>query len=161
MFSKRRASVIVQGVIQETLFDLLKKRKVKEVVVLEGRPRLEAVRHSCRQLLKRKIKPVVVADSAAGFLFYKDLVKEVWIAYQMVDKKGALCDVGALILGVLGKQHAVPVNLYAGVKRYKMIGDENDTLSFNGTRVAPLGVKAYVPLMEWLPRKYIAKVYKG
>ncbi len=161
LISKKKSSVIFQGVVQETLFDLLKKRNIKEVVVLEGRPRLEAVRHSCRQLLKRKIKPIVIADSAAGFLFYKDLVKEVWIAYQMVDDKGALCDIGALILGVLGKQHHVPVNFYPGVKRYKLIGDEEDTLSFNGARVAPQGVKAYVPLMEWVPRKYITKVYEG
>ena len=152
---------MVQGVMEETLFDRFRVVKLKEVVILEGRPKLEALKHNCRELLKRKIKPIVIADNTAGFLFYKNLVKEVWIAYQMVDESGALCDVGALILGVLGKKHKVPINLYPAVKGYHLIGDEKDTLYFQNIRIAPQGVKTYAPLLEWLPKKYITKIYEA
>ena len=157
--SAKERAVVVQGVVSELLFDLLKAKKVKEVVVLEGRPSLEAARANCRALMKRKIKPVLIADNMAGFLFFKNRVKEVWLAYYRVDKKGALCDIGASILGVLAKQHQLPINLFPAAKKPKSVGKEKDLFSFNGERVAPSNIKGYVPLTERLAGKYITHVY--
>ena len=112
MSIKKNNIVLLQGVFKTSIFDLLKKRKVKEVFILEGRPGLEAAKQSSKELLKRKIKPTLIADNMAGFLFYKNLVREVWISYQSKDKKGALCHIGGLILGVLGRKHKIPVNIY-------------------------------------------------
>lgn len=155
----KKSAVMVQGVLDKSFFTVLKKRKVKEVVVLEGRPTLEAAKTLCKELLKQKIKPILIADSMAGFLFYKDLVKEVWISYQAAHKTGALCDIGALILGVLGKKHDVPVNLFPSRRKTKPTGTQKDILEFNNIRVAPKGIKGYVPLVEFLPSEYITKVY--
>ena len=140
--------------------DRLEKRKAADVVVLEGRPGLEASRFSCEQLLKRKISPTLISDNMAGSLFYNDLVKEVWLSCQISDKTGALCDVGALVLAVLGKYHKVPVLLVPGVKRNKFIGKPKDLLTFQKKRIAPSGIKAYVPLAEWVPKKYITRILK-
>ena len=153
------AVTMVQGLVNNTLFDLFKERKIKEVVVLEGRPSLEAARLNCQALTKRKIKPVLIADNMAGFLFFKNRVKEVWLAYYMADKKGALCDIGASILGVLAKRHGLPVNLYPALKSPKFVGKEKDLFCFNGERVAPKKIKGYVPLAEWVDKKYITKVH--
>lgn len=160
MLTDKKSAVVVHGILKESFFDALAEKGIEEVIVLEGRPRLQGMQHSCGELLKRKIKPIVITDSSAGLLFFKDFVKEVWISYQVTDKEGALCFIGALPLGVLGRKHKVSVNLYPALKRYEFIGKEEETLSFNGERTAPEGVGAYTPLMEWLPRKYITKVYE-
>ena len=152
-------AILVQGVVNDVLFDLFKERKIKEVVVMEGRPSLDAARLNCRALVKRKIKPVLIADNMAGFLFFKRRVKEVWLSYYAVDKKGALCDIGASILGVLAKKHKLPVNLFPAAGKPKSKGKEKDLFSFNGEKVAPKNIKGYVPLTERLAEKYITKVY--
>ena len=159
MSIKKKNIVLLQGVFKASIFDLLKKRKVKEVFILEGRPGLEAAKQSSRELLKRKIKPTLIADNMAGFLFYKNLVREVWISYQSKDQKGALCHIGGLILGVLGKKHKIPVNIYPNQKKLQLLGRARDIAYFNGVKVAPSGTKGYVPLAEWVPSKYITKAY--
>lgn len=161
MCVKPKSVVILQGVFEASVFDLFKKRKVKEAFVLEGRPGLEAARRSSRELIKRKIRPTLIADNMAGFLFYKNLVKEVWVSYQYADQKGALCQIGGLIMGVLGKKHNVPVYVYPNNRTMKLFGSSKDLSFFNGVKVAPRGVPGYVPLAEWVPSKYITKVYNG
>lgn len=159
MSIKKNSVVLLQGVFNVSIFDQLKKRKIKEVFILEGRPSLEAAKQSSKELLKRKIKPVLIADNMAGFLFYKKLVKEVWLSYQAKDQKGALCQIGGLILGVLGQKHKVPVNIYPNHKKLQLLGRVKDIAYFNGIKVAPSGIKGYVPLAEWVPQKYITKAY--
>ena len=91
----------------------------------------------------------------AGFLFFKGLVKEVILACQYADKKGALCDMGGLILAVLAKKHKVPVKLLVADHRTRFLGDPKDILSFEGHGIAPKGAHGYVPLVEWVPVKYL------
>ncbi len=152
--------VIVQGVVEARLFDELKGKGVTEVYVLEGRPTLEAARRASAELLKRGMTPTLISDNMAGVLFYKNLVKEVWIAFQYADEEGAACDIGALILGVLGKRHGVPVRLFPSARKTNFLGRSQDLLSFLSKRIAPKGVEAFVPLVEWVPAKYISAVPK-
>ena len=159
MSVKKNSVVLLQGVFAPSLFDLLKTRKIKEVFILEGRPGLDAAKHSCRELLKRKIKPTLIADNMAGFLFYKSLVKEVWLSYQSTDKSGALCQIGGLICGVLGWKHKIPVYAYPSGQKLKLLGRPNDISYFNGIKVAPNNIPGYVPLVEQVPKKYIDKTY--
>ena len=161
MSVKRKSAIVLQGVFDASIFDALKRRKIKEAFVLEGRPGLEAAKQSSRELLKRKIRPTLIADNMAGFLFYKNLVREVWVSCQYADRKGALCQIGGLILGVLGKKHNVPVYAYPNGSKVKLLGSSRELAFFNGVKVAPRGVPGYVPLAEWVPSKYITKVYNG
>lgn len=148
---------LVLGLPQPALFARLSK-EAKKVFVMEGRPFLTASREASSQLLKRKVTPVLISDNMAGFLFYNNLVKEVWISYFSESKDGLLCNIGALILGVLGKKHKVPV--YAVVSRQKtdIAGKPKDIFEFQNKRVAPKGIKGYVPLVEWVPKNYISKI---
>jgi methylthioribose-1-phosphate isomerase len=151
--------ILLQGVFDPAVFHLLPKTDVLEVFVMEGRPSLESANTTCRELLKRKIRPTLIADNMAGFLFYKNLVREVWLSCQMADDQGALCQTGGLILGVLGKRHHVPVKLYPSSKESKMMGRQRDIFYFQGVKVAPANIKGYVPLMEWLPKEYITEIH--
>ena len=158
MSIKKRSVVLLQGIFPSGLFDSLKKRKLKEVFILEGRPSLKAAKKASQELLKRKMKPTLIADNMAGFLFARDLVKEVNIAYQDADKDGAVCSIGGLILAVLGKRHRVPVYLYESDTKLKLLGRQEEIFKFNGVSVAPKNIRGYVPLVEWVPKKYITKV---
>ncbi len=150
-----RSIVLVQGVLSGAFFKTFKPAKTVPVFVLEGRPGLAAGKSNSAALVKKGIIPTVICDNMAGFLFFKGLVKEAVLACQFADESGALCDMGALVLAVLAKHHQVPVQLAPGAAKAHFLGDPDDILSFEGKRTAPKGVKGYVPLVEWVPKKYL------
>ncbi len=153
-------NILLHGFFKTEFFDQLEKQNPKKVFILEGRPSLESSRHSCRELLKRKINPTLIADNMGGFLFNKRLIEEVALAYQDMSDRNALCQIGGLILAVLGKRHNVPIYLYPASVRQEQMGQEKDIFYFNKIRVAPQGIKGYVPLIEWIPEKYVTKKVK-
>ena len=160
MSIKKKSVTLLQGAFDQKFFDSLKEGE-GSFFVLEGRPSLESGKNSCRELLKRKWQPTLIADNMAGFLFYKDLVNEVWMSYQTLDdKQGASCQIGSLILAVLGNKHKVPVKLFPAKRKIKLVGDSQEILYFAGKKVAPRNVRGFVPLVEWVPSKYITKIYK-
>lgn len=146
---------LVHGLASKDFIDLLKRRTVKEVFVMEGRPHLEGAKVLCKTLLKAKITPTLIADNMAGFLFYRNMIKEVWVGYQALVPDGALSVVGALILGVLGKRHQIPINIFPASQPINNQGKPKDVFYFDGKQIATAGIKAYVPLLEVLPKKYI------
>src|SRR3989344_4378522 len=126
LINEKRSVTLLLGVASDALFGILKKRKAKHVIVLEGRPKLEGAKILCRKLLKHKITPTLISDNMAGVFFYKDFVKEIWIAYYKTDNDGAICPIGAMILGVLGKKHVIPVYLVPAAGKTKTKGSPND-----------------------------------
>ncbi|MCB9757760.1 MAG: hypothetical protein H6753_04960 [Candidatus Omnitrophica bacterium] len=156
MSTKLKNVVLIQGVFRPDVFPLLKKLK-KDVVVLEGRPSLQAARENCSRLQKMGLMPTLMADNMAGYLFSKGIVKEVWIASQTIDKEGAMCEIGALIIAVLAKKHHIPVFTHCAGKKIKPLSNPKAIQKFNGQSVITGKVKAFVPLLEWVPAKYISK----
>ncbi len=157
---KQKSIVLLHGVFDGAFLKELKNRNVKEVYLLEGRPSLRAAKKFSKVLLKNKIKPILIADNMAGFLFFRGLIKEVWISYQEADDQGTTSPIGGLILGVLGQEHKIPVNLYPSAENEKLLGQQKEIFYFDGKRVAPKNITGYVPLTERLPKKYITKIYE-
>ena len=158
---KTKSIILLHGVFAPQAIKNFTGNPPGKIFVMEGRPGLEAAENNCRALLKVGKKPTLISDNMAGFLFYKDLVQEVRIAVQYSDKDGALGATGALMLGVLARRHKVPVNLYPGKLSPRFLGDPKEVLVFKGKTIAPKGTKAYVPLVEWLPGKYITSALPG
>lgn len=156
----RDSAVLLHGVFPKTFFAKLSKQSPARIFVLEGRPHLQAANTSTFELNKRGITPILISDNMAGLLFYKGILKEVWVAYHHADKTGVVCCVGALILAILAKTHQVPFFCYPSGKKNKNIGQPKDILSFKNIRIAPKGTKAYVPLSEWVSRSLIKEVFK-
>src|SRR5271170_5406646 len=125
---KIKSISLFQGLLSAESLKKVKMIKDHHAFVCEGRPSLEAGRKTSGILLKKGITPTMISDNMAGFLFFKGLVKEVVIACQYADKKGALCDMGALILAVLAKKHKVPLQLMAADQRHRFLGDPKDIL---------------------------------
>ncbi len=151
---KPKSVILCHGVLTEGALAKIK-AKGDHLVLCEGRPTLRAATHNSRYFLSRKIKPIVITDNMAGYFFYKGLVKEVLLACQYVDKTGALCDMGALILAVLAKTHKVPLRLLDGEHKKHFLGNPTDLLTLKGLPVAPRDTHAYSPLVEWVPAKYL------
>jgi translation initiation factor 2B subunit (eIF-2B alpha/beta/delta family) len=152
---KPKSIILLHGQFEDKALEGFKKGPA--YFVLEGRPDLVSSRAIVKAFAAKKIIPTIIADNMAGFLFYKDLVKEVRLAYQYQDGTGALCDIGGLILGVLAKQHQVPVRIYQGKLRRRFLAPEEDLVTFNGKKVAATGTRVYGPLVEWLPNEYITE----
>lgn len=152
---KTKSIFLFHGIFNAESLKKVKLAKSEHAFVCEGRPSLEAGRKTSGILLKKGVSPTVISDNMAGFLFFKGLLKEVVIACQYADKKGALCDTGALILAVLAKKHKVPIKLLVADHRTRFLGDPKSILSFEGHRTAPKGTYGYVPLVEWVPVKYL------
>ena len=153
---KPKSIYLFHGVFSAEALKKIKIAKGDHAFVCEGRPSLEAGRKTSAMLLKIGITPTMISDNMAGFLFFKGLAKEVVIACQYADNKGALCDMGALILAVLAKKHKIPLKLLVAEHRHRFLGDPKSILSFEGQRIAPKDAHGYVPLVEWVP----AKVFK-
>jgi methylthioribose-1-phosphate isomerase len=152
---KSQSIYLFQGLFSAESLKKVKLPKGGHVFVCEGRPSLEAGRKTLNFLSKKGMAPTVISDNMAGFLFFKGLVKEVTIACQYADEKGVLCDMGALILAVLAKKHKIPLKLLPAEHRHRFLGDPKSILSFEGKQVAPKGTHGYVPLVEWVPAKYL------
>ncbi len=154
----KKTIVLLHGKFKSKALDTLSAKD--DVYVLEGRPKLESSQYLTDQLKKRKITPTLIADNMAGFLFFQNMVKEVWISYTQAHEEEIVTPIGSLILAVLGKKHKIPVNAYSQKLTKKYLGSQKDLLEFNGVRVAPRGIKGYVPLVEEVPLKYIGKCYE-
>src|SRR5208283_617986 len=152
---KAKSIYLLQGIISAETLKKVKFSKGRHAFVCEGRPTLEAGRKTAQVLLKRGITPTIISDNMAGFLFFKGWVKEVIVACQYADSTGALCDMGALILAVLAHKHKIPLKLLPAEHRARFLGDPKSVLSFEGKRIAPVGTHSYVPLVEWVPAKYL------
>jgi methylthioribose-1-phosphate isomerase len=152
---KSKSIVLLQGVFTAEALSKMKFAKSAEVFICEGRPSLEAGKLNAKVLLSLGVTPRVICDNMAGFLFFKNLVKEVRLACQYADQGGALCDTGALICAVLAKRHKVPVKLGQAKIKTRFLGSPKDILSFEGTLIAPKGAHGYVLLVEWVPGKYL------
>lgn len=147
----------MHGIFDETVLNGFKKGGC--YFVLEGRPDLLASKTTIKAFSKKNIVPTLITDNMAGFLFFKDLVKEVRLSYQYEDDTGVLCDIGSLILGVLAKHHQIPVYVLKGQIRRRFLSPAEDLLKFKGKSVAAKDTRVYGPLVEWLPNEYITKKY--
>lgn len=152
---KSKSLTLVHGVIAPEAFKNIGISRDDAVILCEGRPSLAAGKMNAKSFLKMGITPTVICDNMAGFLFYKGWVKDVYLACQFADKSGALCDCGGLMYAVLAKVHKVPVRLIQGELKSRFLGDPNDISVFEGARVAPDKTQGYVPLVEWVPSKYL------
>lgn len=158
MVSKPQSAVIVQGHLAPGAFKDIPAEAA--CVVPEGRPSLAALRSTCALLQEMGRVPVVISDNMEGFLFSQGGVREVRAACHAREPDGFLCESGALVLAVLAKTHGVALKIFPAIRRKKRVmGREGELFSFNGVRVAPKGIRAYVPLLEWVPRQYVTEAY--
>jgi methylthioribose-1-phosphate isomerase len=155
---KPGSAVMCLGRLTPRQVERFSAQKVSQVVVMEGRPDLKGARDNCRRLSRAGIVPVIITDNMAGFFFAQGLVKEVWVASEKSDD-GVLCPAGAVILSVLAGEHAIPLYGFAGPVGERYLGHPEEVFSFMRRRIAPSGIRGYVPLVEWIEQTQFKKIY--
>lgn len=151
----QRTIVLLQGRLDKKFFDTLKDRREEKFFIMEGRPSLEAAQSNCSRLNKIGITPTLICDNMAGFLFAKNCVKEVWAAYDHIEGEDVFVSIGGSILSVLCLRHQVPIYAFPSGRKQKPLADGKELLGFKGIPVAAKGTKAYVPLLESVPKHYL------
>ncbi|MFZ5801243.1 MAG: hypothetical protein ACOY3D_07735 [Candidatus Omnitrophota bacterium] len=150
--------LLIHGLFTDDFYRKVTKRKgLSGVLVLEGRPRLEGAKETCKKLLQNRLTPTLLCDNMAGFCFYREMVKEVHLAAQEIHKTATVCKIGSLVLAVAAKYHKVPVFMHESSRKIESHCKAREIFHFAGVHVAPLGIKAYTALTEEVPLYYFER----
>jgi methylthioribose-1-phosphate isomerase len=140
---------LIFGVPQEGFIDRLKAR---QAFVAELRPGLEGATLVAKGLLKKGRQPILICDNMMAFCMERGLVSAVYIFYQALHKKRALCRTGSLIAALCAKVHGIPVYLSPA----KALKFKASSLLKIGERKITVGtLKTYVPFFEEVPLELI------
>lgn len=152
-------AILLYGFPQDSfLDDLAAQGKDIAFLIPEGRPRLGGAQELAPQLISRGWPVRLITDNMMAYCLAKGMVQEAYIFSQQDTPEGAWCAVGALVLAIAAKAHGVPVKVLPAGKTLPEISEkENEALFFLADkRIAPQGIKSYVPLKELVPWKYIS-----
>lgn len=152
-----KKNILIYGLPDKKYLDDLKSRVLK-VYIMEGRPDLFGAKILSRKLLDLGLSPILITDNAAAFCIYKKFINEVNLFYYKKDAKSLTCRVGSLVLVVSSEDNNVPVFAYPSEELMKDEANQEDLFYFEGIRTASDGIKAYVPLIDDVPIKFIKEV---
>jgi methylthioribose-1-phosphate isomerase len=153
-------TILIHGVPDPLFYQHLREGSSRlSVIVTEGRPYLEGAKIVCPKLINLDIETTLISDNMMAYCMWKGMVDEACLFYHRVNSKGARCKIGSLIMGICAKVHNIPVYLYPSGVKIEACGEKEDIFYFNGVRIAPSGIEAYVPLLEVIPWDYITKLY--
>jgi methylthioribose-1-phosphate isomerase len=127
------------------------------VFVAEQRPGLDGMRVVGRELLRRRVTPVILCDNMMAFVMERGLVKDVCIFADTLDATKAECRTGSLIAALVAREHKVPVYLYNRAGRVTT----GSLLKIGGRRVTTPDLKTYVPLTEEVPLELTTEIRNG
>jgi len=119
--------------------------------VAELRPGLEGTQVVAKELLRRRIQPVVICDNMMAHCMERGLVNAVHIFYGRLTKKKAVCRTGSLIAAICAFKHQIPTRLHRG----KVSRSKGSLLRMGGKKVTSQNIKTLVPPTEDVPRIYI------
>lgn len=143
---------LIFGVPQEAFYAGF---KAKKAFVAELRPALEGMKDVAKELLRRRIQPVVICDNMMAFCMERKLVSAVHIFSQGRKNDVALCRTGSLIAALCAHAHRIQVVLHDGVMpREAKIAD---LLKIGGIKVTSSKIQTYVPLLEEVPMNLVGR----
>ncbi|MEW6171042.1 MAG: hypothetical protein AB1472_05755 [Candidatus Omnitrophota bacterium] len=143
--------ILIYGIPDKRFYDYLKEKKIKEVFVSELRPNLEGAKLVSKELLKNKIKPILISDNMLGFCVSKNLVGEIVLFYDKIVSNKVICRTGSLVAVLLAKKHLVPISCWPAKKGIKKSVHKKTLTNFLGSTIAPHDIKTYSNLEEEIP----------
>lgn len=144
------------GVIEH----LAKNDLIQNVWVDETRPYLQGSRLTSYELKKLNIPHQIVVEGSASYLMMNEMVDAVFVGADRIVLNGDTANkIGTSNLSVIAKHYNVPFYVVAPVSSFDFkaksndfieieLRDENEILSYNGSRIAPKGVKAFNPSFD-------------
>ncbi|MFH1692271.1 MAG: hypothetical protein ABIC68_06900 [Candidatus Omnitrophota bacterium] len=124
----------------------------KKVFIAELRPGLEGMQSVAQDFLRGGVEPIVICDNMLGFCMKRGLIKDVYIFYNALNDKTALCRTGSLIAALCAKMHGIAAYLYPSAPLTKKA---SSLLKIAGLKVASSDIKTYVPMLEEVPLELV------
>lgn len=143
---------------------------VESVYVDETRPLLQGSRLTAWELVKRRIKTIVITDNAAGRLFQEKKLHAVVVGADRIAANGDTANkIGTYPLAVLASRHGVPFYVAAPASTFDRgspTGEsirieerrEEEVTHIAGQRVAADGVGVFNPAFDVTPNNLITAI---
>ncbi len=145
-------NILIHGMPDNNFYQWLLSKNNQEKLIIhvaEGRPQLSGVKIVAQRLAEMEMNVTVISDNMIAFLMSQLQFDAAFIFYYEKDDGYITCQIGSLILVVCAKVNQIPIICRpAGKKDYQKFGQNDDLFLFDGVRVAPKGIQAYVPLVE-------------
>ena len=134
--------------------------------VTETRPYLQGSRLSAWELERAGFPVTLITDNMVAAVLAQKKVSKVIVGADNLAQNGDIANkVGTYQIAVIARHFRIPFYVLCppatGAKSGKEIKieirSEKEVLEFQGTRIAPLGVKAYCPAFDVTPRHLITK----
>lgn len=152
----KKNSVIMTHCHSGEALSLIKKGKNITVIATETEPKMQGV-ITAKELVKSKIKTVIVVDSAEAF-FMKD-TDIVVVGADALRKEGVVNKIGTLSLAIISKQYRKPFYVVADTlkldKRKNIIIEERPEKEL---RYIVKGAVSKNPAFDITPWKYVTNI---
>lgn len=138
------------------------------VFACETRPLNQGSRLTCYELMRDGIDVTLIADSAAGIVMRKGIVKKVIVGADRIVKDGFFNKIGTYTLAITAKYHGIPFYVAAPKTTFNLEKTERDViieercaeeLIFCGNKqLAPKDVKVYNPAFDFTPLSLVSAI---
>lgn len=156
---KAAFGLLVHGCLPgEALKRLAGRLENNRVLVTEGRPLLLGAQRTAPDLLAHGLAPTLISDNMVAYCLAQGLIEVVTIGYWEEEVGGLICPPGALGVAICAAHHNVPVCALPDENRVS--AGAGDLFHFVGQRVAAPNVEALVPASDWVPRRWISRIFE-
>ena len=122
------------------------------IFIMEGRPQLKGLKIVAQNLAEMGIDVTIISDNMTAFLMTQKLIETAFIFYLKKEKSEVICQIGSMIVVICAKENDIQVYCHpSDEKEIKDFGHNNQLFYFDEVRIAPHGIRAYVPLIEKIP----------
>ncbi len=144
----------------------------KEIFVFvdETRPRFQGAKLTAWELLNEEIEHKIIADNAAGYFMQKGEIDLCIVGADRITANGDVANkIGTYEKAVLAKENNIPFYVAAPISTIDFSiksgneipieeRNEDEVLSVNNIRIAPIGSHALNPAFDVTPAKYITGI---
>ncbi|MAX67469.1 MAG: S-methyl-5-thioribose-1-phosphate isomerase [Bacteriovoracaceae bacterium] len=143
---------------------------IKDVWVDETRPYLQGARLTSYELMKLGIEHRIVVEGAASYLMREGLVDAIFTGADRIVKNGDTANkIGTSNLAILANHYNIPFYIVAPTSSFDLnietgndieieLRDEEEVLSYGGTRIAPRESRAFNPSFDITEGKLITGI---
>ncbi|MDO8690187.1 MAG: S-methyl-5-thioribose-1-phosphate isomerase [Dehalococcoidia bacterium] len=141
-----------------------------EVYADETRPLLQGARLTAWELMEDGIPVTLITDNMAGYLMSLGRIDCVIVGADRIASNGDVANkIGTYSVAVLAHAHGIPFYVAAPTSTIDLTStsgldipieerSQEEVLTLQGVRTAPIGVRAFNPAFDVTPHRYVAAI---
>lgn len=139
------------------------------VIAPETRPWLQGSRLTVYELMADNIPVTLITDTAVGLVMYRGMVQHVMVGADRILSDGHVFNkIGTFKEAVIAHELGIPFYVMAPVSTFDLKSrvedveieerDPNEVRTVRGVPIAPEGVKAFNPVFDVTPPRYVTAI---